>query len=106
MSIFPRPVEIAVRVLKEICAAPQNPVPLRARAAELILSAYGLVSLPPERESTYRGLKRIKTAVDVSALDNPLAAKIREQKAEECRLKKIGREIRKLAGSPAPKEDL
>ena len=83
MRIFPRSCETAVKVLREICADSKNPNVLRARCAELILEAYGLAALPAERESAYRELKRIKTAVqakvDASASDGTIVARIREE---------------------------
>lgn len=82
MRIFPRSCETAVKTLREICADPKNPIALRARCAELILEAYGLAALPAERESAYRELKRIKSAVqtkvDASASDRTVVARIHE----------------------------
>lgn len=98
MRIFPRPVEIAVRTLKEVCADPKNPIPLRARSAELILSAYGLAVIPPERESRYRELKRVKEAVETPRLDKELAAKVGGRTSKEHRQQqaKLKQEIAKL----------
>jgi hypothetical protein len=95
---FSPTVEIAVRTLREICAAPQQSIPLRARAAELILSAYGLTSLPAESESRHLQLKKVKTAVELSSLDKQIARRMRQ--TDEQKLKRIGREIRKLAECP------
>jgi hypothetical protein len=96
--LFPRPVEAAVRVLKAICDDPQNPTDLRARAAELILHAYGLVSLPTDAEPRHRTIKQVAAArVNISALDKQLSGKI----SEDRRTKKLERDIDKLLTSTA-----
>ena len=88
--LFPRPVEAAVRVLKHICDDPQNPTDLRARAAELILHAYGLASLAADAEPRRKSTKQIASArVKFSDLDRQLTGKI----AEDRRKKKLEREI-------------
>ena len=82
--LFPRPVECAVRTLKKICDDPANSVPLRARAAELILHAYGLTTLPQEHESRYRSLKQIAQArVGVSEIDRELSQQIAEDRKQQ-----------------------
>jgi hypothetical protein len=98
MRHFPRDIETAVRTLKEVCADPKNGIALRARAAELILSAYGLAVIPPERESRYRELKRVKEAVETSRLDKQLAAKVGGQTSKERRQQqeKLKQELAKL----------
>jgi hypothetical protein len=74
-------------VLKRICDDPQNPTALRARAAELILHAYGLVSLPADAEPRHRTVKQIAAArVKISDLDRQLSAGVaadRKQKQLE-----------------------
>jgi hypothetical protein len=88
--IFPRPVESAIRILKLICDDPQNPTDLRARAAELILHAYRLASLPADAEPRHRTVKQIASArVKISDLDRQLTGKI----AEDRKQKKIERQI-------------
>jgi hypothetical protein len=88
--IFPRPVEAAVRVLKNICDDATNPPALRARSAELILNAYGLAAIPPDAEPRHRTVKQIASArVKISDLDRQLTGKI----AEDRKQKKIERQI-------------
>jgi hypothetical protein len=88
--IFPRPVEAAVRVLKNICDDATNPPALRARSAELILNAYGLATIPTDAEPRHRTVKQIAVArVKISDLDRQLTGKI----AEDRKQKKIERQI-------------
>jgi hypothetical protein len=91
MRHFPRDIEAAIKILREVCAAPKNPVPLRARCAELILAAYGISVTPPESKSRHLQLKQVKMAVEVSALDKQLAAKVRREQQE-----KLKQELAKL----------
>jgi hypothetical protein len=85
--LFPRPVESAIRILKQICDDPQNPTDLRARAAELILHSYGYANLRPDEEPRHRTVKQIAAArVNISALDRQLSAGVaadRKQKQLE-----------------------
>jgi len=93
--LFPRPVEAAVRVLKAICDDPQNPTDLRARAAELILHAYGYANLRPDEEPRHRSLKQVAAArVNISALDRQLTGKV----SEDRKTKKLDRQIDALLG--------
>lgn len=82
--IFPRPIEAAVRVLKNICDDATNSTELRARSAELLLAAYGLAAIPPDAEPRHRTVKQIASArVKISALDKQLTGKISEDRKQK-----------------------
>ncbi len=75
--IFPRPVEAALRVLKTICNDATTSIVLRARSAELILSAYGLAEIRTDEEPRHRSTKQVaKARVKVGQLDRTLSEKI------------------------------
>jgi hypothetical protein len=95
MRMFPRPVEIALRVLKKICEDPKTPVPMRLRCAELILSSYGLASLPPDRTPKHNGLKGLISArLDLSNVDRTIAGKLRKER--RCEAEKLKQELETL----------
>jgi len=81
--VFPRAAESAVRTLKAICEDPRQPVSLRARSAELILSAYGLVTLSNEHVSKHNGLRQIQSALELSATDRKVAGQVRARRKEQ-----------------------
>jgi hypothetical protein len=88
--LFPRPVEAAVRVLKEICNDAANTTALRARSAELLLAAYGYANLRPDEEPRHRTVKQIVSARGkISDLDRQLTGKVSEDRKKE----KLEREI-------------
>jgi hypothetical protein len=88
--IFPRPVESAIRVLKQICNDAQNPTALRARSAELLLAAYGYANLRSDEEPRHRSAKKIAAArVEVSSLDKEISARVSADRKQ----KKIERQI-------------
>lgn len=88
--IFPRPVEAAVRVLKKICDDPTAPIALKARSAELILSAYGMAAIPPEEQPRRYGLKGIIAArVKISEVDKQISERVKADRKQ----KKLEREI-------------
>jgi len=88
--ILPRAAEAAIRTLKTICEDPKTPVPMRARSAELILSAYGLVTLSPEQKPRHPGVKALIDArLDLSAIDAKISGQVRQSKADQRRLAKI-----------------
>jgi len=92
--IFPRAAESAVRVLKAICDDPGQPVQMRARSAELILSAYNLVSLSPERASKHNGLRQIQGALELSGIDRKIAGQVRKERRKQSL--KLKEELAKL----------
>ena len=92
--IFPRAAEAALRTLKQICEDDRNPAPMRARSAELLLSAYGLAGLPPERIAKHNGLRSIQGAVELSGIDKAIAGKVRAQRKEQSL--KLKKELEKL----------
>ena len=95
MRRHPRPVEAAIRVLQEICEAPQTPVPMKLRACELVLSAYQLVSLDAERAPRHNGLKGLISArLDLSNVDRKLGGCIREDRKKQAA--KLREELTKL----------
>lgn len=91
--LFPRPVESAIRVLKEICNDAANPTALRARSAELLLAAYGYANLLPDEESRHRTTKQIASArVNISRLDKAISGKV----SEDHKQKQLERQIDNL----------
>jgi hypothetical protein len=92
--IFPRSVECSIKVLQAICEDPKTPVPMRLRCAELILSAYGLASLPPERVPKHNGLRQVQAAVELSATDKKIAGQVRTRRKEQSL--KLKKELEKL----------
>jgi hypothetical protein len=94
MRVFPRAAEAAVRALKMICEDTKNPVSMRARSAELILSAYNLANLPPDRVSKHNGLRQIQRALELSATDRKIAGKVRAERREQ--ITKVKQELETL----------
>jgi hypothetical protein len=80
---FSRPVEVAVRVLRQICEDPKTPVLMRVRCAELILSAYGHASLRPEQVSKHNGLRQIQGALELSGIDRKIAGRARKERKDQ-----------------------
>jgi hypothetical protein len=94
---FPRPVEAAVRVLKNICNDSANSIALRARAAELILNAYGFSSLRLDEEPRHRSTKQIAAArVRISDLDKQISDRVKAERKQQ----KLAREIDQLTKEP------
>jgi hypothetical protein len=83
MRAFPRAAEAAVRALKMICEDTKNPVSMRARSAELILSAYNLANLPPDRVSKHNGLRQIQGALELSVIDRKIAGQVRDDRKKQ-----------------------
>jgi hypothetical protein len=92
--LFPRNVEDVVRVLTGLCKDEKQPPAMRARCGELVLSAYGLVALPPEQKPRQQGLKQIRSALDLSATDKKIAGQVRTGRKKQT--EKLREELTKL----------
>ena len=89
MRAHPRSIEAVLRILTQICEAPDSTTAERLRAAELILCAHGRLTLPPDQLPRRNGLKSLVNArLDLSETDRKIAGQARkERKQRSLRLK-------------------
>lgn len=94
LMIFNRNVEDVVRVLTVLCKDEKQPAALRARCGELVLSAYGLVTLTSQQKPRHQGLKQIQNALELSGTDRKIAGQVRTRRKEQSQ--KLKEELRKI----------
>jgi len=92
---FPRPAERAVRFLDKLLSDETQPRDVRMRCAELVLSAFGLVTLTAEQKPRHGTLKGIvKARLDLSATDKTIAGQVRTRRKEQSQ--KLKKELAKI----------